>query len=103
MKKTLLRKFLAAMARPLASALHKSGLMRPEFFLKLDGGISSQMHFYLVGEYLRQNGDYPLRYDLTWYEECAKDLDGCHNRNFDLLRLCPDLQFPKVRDRKSVV
>lgn len=58
----------------------------------MDGGICSQMHFYLVGKMLEKNGNRVV-YDLDWFQKCGKDTDGRFARNFDLLKLFPDLRI----------
>lgn len=56
----------------------------------MDGGICSQMHFYLVGRMLEASGN-KVVYDLDWYKKVGKDLDGIHSRNFNLTELFPHL------------
>lgn len=60
--------------------------------VRVDGGICSQIHFYLIGSYFREKG-YKVRYDLSWYRISGKDLTGNFARNFDLLKLSPSLDF----------
>jgi len=67
--------------------------------IRMDGGICSQMHFYLVGSMLERRGK-KVWYDLRWYKTDGKDLDGKFCRNFDLLKLFPNLNF---HDTRSVV
>lgn len=62
----------------------------------MDGGICSQMHFYIIGETLRRRGN-EIRYDLRWFRECGTDLDGRFCRNFDILKLFPDLKIEEER------
>lgn len=62
--------------------------------LRVDGGICSQMKFFIEGERLRELGR-KVKYDLLWFAEWGKDCDGNHLRNFDLLKLFPQLDFPK--------
>ncbi|MBD5223699.1 MAG: alpha-1,2-fucosyltransferase [Bacteroides sp.] len=64
----------------------------------MDGGICSQMHFYLVGTILQGMGS-KITYDLSWYETEGTDLDGKHARNFDLLKLFPSLDFKQERNQ----
>ncbi|MDE7179845.1 MAG: alpha-1,2-fucosyltransferase [Muribaculaceae bacterium] len=58
--------------------------------LASDGGICSQMHFYLIGRILEASGN-QVEYDLKWFEKCGKDLDGRFERNYDLEKLFPAL------------
>ena len=76
--------------------MHKAGLLPKDILLAVDGGICSQMHFYLVGEMLRAQGN-NVRYDLQWFKDNGLDCDGKFCRNFDLLKLFPGLPFPQVK------
>lgn len=70
----------------------KTGLFRPRIILQMDGGICSQMHFYLVGKVLEKAGN-RVEYDLSWYKKTGKDLDGKFARNYDLEKLFPHLEI----------
>ncbi|MDE6246242.1 MAG: alpha-1,2-fucosyltransferase [Muribaculaceae bacterium] len=94
MRDNFIRKVLTTIASPVAKLLHSTGLLTPGIIIKVDGGISSQMHHYIAGEILRENSDPNLVYDLVWFKECGKDIDGIQVRNFDLLNLFPDLKVP---------
>lgn len=78
--------------------LHKAGLLPDQIVLYVDGGICSQMHFYLVGEMLRTRGNRVI-YDLQWFRDNGMDGDGRFCRNFDLLRLFPGLKFPRIKTK----
>lgn len=98
MKDGLLKKTIAAIVRPAANLLHRLGRITPQVIIRVDGGVSSQMHFFLLGDWLRRNRGMDVAYDLIWFKECGMDIDGRFARNFDLLRLCPDLKFPIARN-----
>lgn len=73
-----------------------TGKMVAPFFRKRvviasDGGICSQMHFYLMGVLLRQR-DLKVSFDLSWFDSCGKDMMGKYDRKFDLLRCFPYLE-----------
>lgn len=77
----------------------KAGLLPGNaIVLKVDGGICSQMHFYLVGEILRSRGNKVI-YDLQWFDYDGMDCNHRFSRNFDLLRMFPDLPFPRVSSK----
>lgn len=63
--------------------------------IRPDGGICSQMHFYLVGEMLRHKGIRVL-YDYSWFRLVGKDCDGRFERNLDIFTL-----FPNLKQRKA--
>lgn len=83
---------LKRMVSTASRLLVRTGLLRNLVIIRMDGGICSQMHFYLVGKLLEARGN-RIRFDLRWYKECGLDLDGKQTRNFDLLRLFPNLDF----------
>lgn len=92
----IIRRCLVALARPVAALLHSVGIMRRQIYVRVDGGLASQMHFYMVGEWMRNHLGVPVEYDLSWYDECGVDLDGRFVRNFDLLRFSPNLAFSRI-------
>lgn len=69
--------------------------------LKMDGGVCSQMHFYLIGMLLQEKG-YEVKFDLTWFRENAKDCNGVFARNFDLLKMFPSLSFSEPNKREMM-
>ena len=63
--------------------------------VRMDGGICSQIQFYLLGAWFEQQG-FRVSYDLEWFETCGRDLNGRFVRNFDLLRLQPALPLETI-------
>lgn len=63
----------------------------------MDGGICSQIHFFLIGQYLKQKG-YKILYDINWFENCGYDKNHVFVRNFDLLKLTPDIKFETIEN-----
>lgn len=101
MKYKPLRSILKFLLHPVGVVLHKTGIMRKKFILKMDGGIASQIHFYLIGRKLAQLNDVDVVYDLIWFDEVGKDIDGKHTRNFDLLKLSPHIDFKEAKNNWS--
>ncbi len=97
----ILRRLIAALARPAAALMHRCGLMRRQVYVRMDGGLASQMHFYLVGEYFRNRG-FDVEYELDWYDYCGRDLTGNFARNFELLKFAPSLPFRRVSNQLKV-
>lgn len=58
----------------------------------MDGGICSQMYQYLIGQIMKEQG-YKVKYDIEWFNNYAKDMNGIYSRNFDLLKAFPYLEF----------
>lgn len=52
-----------------------------------DGGISSQMYQYMWGQYLIEKG-YRVKYDLSFYDNNPRDMDGIFDRSYTLDKLC---------------
>ena len=77
----------------LSSQLVKCKILPKRVIIKMDGGICSQMHFYLVGRIIEQVHQTDVTFDISWFESVAKDVDGNFCRNFDLLKMFPTLDF----------
>lgn len=67
-------------------------IVEPEVIVLLDGGICSQMHQYLLGQFYVERG-YSVSYDLTFYDEWGTDLNSQFIRCFDLLKAFPYLEL----------
>ena len=65
----------------------------------IDGGVCSQIHQWRIGEALRQR-NVRVEYDISWFDEYGKDINGVFERNFDLLKTFPDLPFKRAGARK---
>ena len=74
-------------------AIFKCRLIKPRVIVRVDGGICSQMHQYLLGEYMKKKWNVPVYYDLTFFKISGLDANGIMKRNFDLLKLFPNLCF----------
>ena len=75
----------------------KHNFLPEEIIIKMDGGICSQMHFYLIGVILAEKGN-NVSFDLKWFDTEGKDLDGKFCRNFDLRKMFPALNFRKTEN-----
>lgn len=60
--------------------------------VKIDGGICSQIHQYLLGRYFAEKGML-VKHNLLWFKKCGKGLDGRFVMNFDLLKMFRNLEF----------
>lgn len=67
--------------------------------IRTDGGICSQLAFCALGKYFEDKG-YLVKYDITWFKENGKDLDGKFLRNYDIPKLCPELKFQIATDEE---
>ena len=79
-----------SLIRLLAKVLIRFHLLKKMIIVRVDGGICSQMHFFLIGQQLKEKG-FLVKYDLDWFKNNGKDLTGKFARNFDLLKAFPDL------------
>lgn len=100
MLKEKLKKYLRLQISPLFKILYKCHLLKPSVIIQMDGGICSQMHFYLIGCLFQHKG-YNIEFDLHWFKVSGKDSKGMFCRNFDLLKLFPSLPFHKASRFKS--
>ena len=82
--------------RVLSRFLLAAGLLKKMIIVRIDGGICSQMHFYLIGHYFKEKG-YLVKYDLRWFDSHGVDLTGKFERKFDLLKAFPKLDFCKAK------
>lgn len=71
------------------------GLIDKFVLVRMDGGICSQMHFYMIGQLFKQQG-YLVKYELNWFDDNGLDLMGKYSRNFDLIKAFPCLEFQEV-------
>lgn len=67
-------------------------LLRPKIVVYVDGGLCAQMIAYLRGQYYAESG-ISVYYDMTFYDNGGKDMDGRFERPFELLTLFPRLHF----------
>ncbi len=58
--------------------------------IRSDGGICSQISFHALGRYFENKG-FKVKYDLSWFKENGKDLNGIFARNFDMQKAFPSL------------
>lgn len=63
--------------------------------IRTDGGVCSQMHFYMIGRYFERQG-YRVKYSLDWFRENGYDMNGEYVYNFDLIKAFPDIQIELV-------
>ena len=95
MIKDICKQIFRSIFTPIFLLLFKSHILTPRIIVKVDGGICSQMHFYLIGSLFKEKG-YKVEYDLSWYVQDGFDMTGKFCRNFDLLKLFPNLQFKRA-------
>lgn len=65
----------------------------PQVVVRVDGGLASQMWQYALGLGCSKFSGLPVSYDLSWYEDCGRDIQGKARRKFSLLRVFPHLSF----------
>lgn len=63
-----------------------------EAMILTDGGISSQIIFHALGLYFEELG-YNVKYDLKWFRENGKDLNGEFNRSFVMDKAFPSFDI----------
>lgn len=62
--------------------------------LMVDGGLASQLNKYFIGQFLEKKLKTDVKYDLSWFDSYGKSADGKDTRNFDLLKIFPNIKFP---------
>lgn len=86
---------LKRLKNALAKILVATRIIDKMIVLRVDGGICSQMHFYLLGRIFAEKG-YKVKYHLCWFKEFGHDMNGLFARNFDLLKAFPSLEFKEA-------
>ncbi len=84
--------FAKSIIRNLCRIINHLGLMPKTIVIHSDGGICSQMHFYLIGEILRDRG-HDVKFDYEWFKSWGKDINGQFCRNLDIGKLFPYLNL----------
>lgn len=69
--------------------------------LMVDGGFASQLNKYFVGQFLEKKFKTEVKYDLSWFDRFGKSTDGKDTRNFELLKIFPDIKFP-IASREEI-
>lgn len=90
-----LKKSLKSILRAVCGFLVRKWSLPKLIIVNMDGGICSQMHFYACGTLLNQYGDV-VAYNLDWFDKHGLDIDGRFERNYDLQKLFPSLEVPKI-------
>lgn len=75
---------------------------RGTIVIMVDGGLASQINKYLLGALLKKKLKTNVAFDLSWYIDYGKALDGVNNRNFDLTRVFEGLNFRKACKSESL-
>lgn len=66
--------------------------------LWVGGGLCGQIRKYILGKYIEKKYNKKVKYDISWYKYNGLDDRKKLNRNFDLLRIFPDLDFEIAND-----
>lgn len=63
--------------------------------IRSDGGICSQIAFHALGLSFEKIG-YTVKYDLSWFDECGKDMTGRFDRSYVLHKSFPKMNIVKA-------
>ena len=66
--------------------------------LWVGGGLCGQIRKYILGKYIEKKYNKKVKYDISWYKYNGLDDIKKLNRNFDLLKIFPDLDFEIAND-----
>lgn len=94
---TMIKRAIKYIVSCIAAKLVRFRLLPNMVVLNMDGGICSQMHFYLVGKMLESQG-LKVVYSLDWFAKDGMDIDGRFCRNFDLLTAFPLINLPMLKN-----
>ena len=87
---SIVRSILRPVKVFLARFLIKVGLLDKFVLVRTDGGLCSQMHFFMIGNYFEKHG-YKVKYTLEWFRTNGRDMNGQYVYNFDLQKAFPTL------------
>lgn len=79
-----------------------SPFMSKMVIIRSDGGICSQIAFHALGLSFEKMG-YIVKYDLSWFQECGKDMTGQFDRSFAMHKTFPKMNIIKASDREIKV
>lgn len=72
---------------------------QPQIVVMMDGGLGSQMWQYAIGRGASIASGLSVSYDLSFYDNNGKDINGVYNRRFDLEAVFPDIALRRA-DKK---
>lgn len=98
--KSFLRAILRGLKYLMGRMLMPFCRIKPSVIVMVDGGLGSTIWKYCVGKAIEKHSGAKVKYDLSWFASHGKDMNGVHSRNFDLLRVFPDLEFTVASDRE---
>lgn len=78
-------------------------LKRPTVVVYIDGGICSQMWQYQRGAYYDQLTGIDVYWDIDWFNYCGKDMNGNHERIFELTTAFPTIPFRTLPRWKNIL
>ena len=61
--------------------------------INCNSGLSDQLYHYFLGEYITNNYNRKVKYDISWFKYNGKDDNKNDSRNFCLLDMLPDANF----------
>lgn len=91
-KKVYGNKYMDKLLPIITKLMIKFNLMEKMIIVRCDGGICSQIKFYLLGIYFMEKG-YKVKFDNDWFQLCGKDVDGIFDRKFQLIKAFPNLLY----------
>ena len=98
-----IRKYISTPSiRIIANIFLKFHWLDKFILVRMDGGICSQMHFYLIGNEFEKHG-FRVKYNLEWFRKLGMDMNGVHVRNFDLTKAFPSLPFKQANMIESTL
>jgi hypothetical protein len=100
MRYRLLIKPFKTLIAPLIRLIRYFILLNDKFeraiIVKINGGLGAQMSQYIFGRLASKMSGLRVLYDLSWFEKYGKDLNGLHNRSYELDSIFPGLVANKA-------
>lgn len=78
-------------------AIEDRGANKDLIIIPSDGGICSQINFWVLGLFYEECG-FRVKYDLSWFQKDGMDMNKKFVRNYDLERAFPEVILPVASD-----
>ena len=74
-----------------------------EIITIIDGGLGSQMSQYAMGQEIQRITGINVSYDLSWYENNGKDINGIENRLYEIEKIFLNITVRKASKNKCKI
>lgn len=69
----------------------------------ISGGFTDQIRHYYLAYSIEKIFNRKIKYDISWYKNCGKDILGVNNRNFELSNIFTDIKFDIATEEEILI